>query len=665
MSADKISVMLEEQLRTLGHKIRIDIIKRLHKASYPLSFTVIKKDILEHHASNVNFSFHLNALKASKLIHSTENGYLLTFFGKRIMKTIQTIEDILNDENKTIMIRTSKYSKEPFKTHKIEEYLIKEGKLNKHLAKKIALETLKRLKKTNIEYLTAPLMRELINAILIENGLEKIRHNLTRLGTPPCEVSKYFINSIPPDSFLKILGSDVSEQYLLLNLLPNHLADLYLSKEILLLHLNNWSLCPLSCGLETKSLINVMQKKIGTNLITSSNLKSNIRFVLNFFDFLRNFTPFFSEDIVLCDFDEHFFQGLKKSSEKRFLIEIIYSRIQNLFKNSLKYNPNLTFDIMMGFGNKNANTEKSYNSENLIEIINQCKLSSDQNISPYIIIKTSNDTIDSDLFSFCDKFIKNHHNNRIIFYNSRGFNKINSSFVRLNNCNLTKNHPNHLILDKVLINLSSISLKANGSDSLFLDLLKERVHSVFELFHYKEDFVKKKLNSNKIWANFLDDFFNVSGINYMEKAIRSVSFFNFSEAIEHHCGIAFERTQHSTTFGIKVLEELKSLITDKREEDNKPYVLTQPHYLRHSLNNFRDNSGGDIERKFNIYNPEFFKENTHHDLTKKVNIYQKIGKIIDGGLVFNINLVPEEDNLFKEVIGTLKKSDLPAFSINF
>jgi len=58
------------------------------------------------------------------------------------------------------------------------------------LARKITREVEERLAKTNIEYLTAPLMREYINAILLENGLEEVRHKLTRLGTPPYEVFK-------------------------------------------------------------------------------------------------------------------------------------------------------------------------------------------------------------------------------------------------------------------------------------------------------------------------------------------------------------------------------------------------------------------------------------------------------------------------------------------
>ncbi|GAH17780.1 unnamed protein product, partial [marine sediment metagenome] len=216
--------------------------KKLSLSSYPLPYSSLQKEVLGNNPNAINFSFHLKALKTGVLIESSENGYILTTVGKQILKNIVSIEQILNDKNKTIMIRTSKYSKEPFDTNKIETYLIKEGQVGKFLAKQIAKEVEERLSKTNIEYLTAPLMREYINAILLENGQEEIRHKLTRLGTPPFEVFKIFDdNSINSEKFLSKLGSDVSEQFLLLNLLPKNLADLYLSGEVILLNLNYWS----------------------------------------------------------------------------------------------------------------------------------------------------------------------------------------------------------------------------------------------------------------------------------------------------------------------------------------------------------------------------------------------------------------------------------------
>ena len=91
--------------------------------------------------------------------------------------------------------------------------------MNLKEAKKVANEAKKRLRKANITYLTAPLIREFVNAILIEFNLEDTRHKLTRLGLPPYDI-KQMINSQEyenPSIFETKLGNSILEQNTLLN----------------------------------------------------------------------------------------------------------------------------------------------------------------------------------------------------------------------------------------------------------------------------------------------------------------------------------------------------------------------------------------------------------------------------------------------------------------
>ena len=261
MSSDKNIKDLGNFLKVLQQPIRRDILSKLNLNDNPMSFSKLQKEVLGTISNSVNFSYYLKPLKSLALISSKEGGYSITNLGKQILKLILNMEQVLNQNKEPVMIRTSKYSKEKFDISKIEEYLIKEGELNNNLAKKIASQVKERLKTTKINYLTAPLMREFVNAILLENNLEEVRHRLTRLGTPPYEVSKYFkINDISPLDFIEILGSDVSEQYLLLNLLPKPFADMYLSGEVALLHLNQWALRPLSVCLKTETILENLYK---------------------------------------------------------------------------------------------------------------------------------------------------------------------------------------------------------------------------------------------------------------------------------------------------------------------------------------------------------------------------------------------------------------------
>ena len=68
-----------------------------------------------------------------------------------------------------LRVRTSRDTIEPFDQRKIEKTLIIETDASGELARKIATETWKELKKLDVDYLTAPMIREIVNTKLVEN----------------------------------------------------------------------------------------------------------------------------------------------------------------------------------------------------------------------------------------------------------------------------------------------------------------------------------------------------------------------------------------------------------------------------------------------------------------------------------------------------------------
>ncbi|MFX1237483.1 MAG: ArsR/SmtB family transcription factor, partial [Promethearchaeota archaeon] len=140
MNSDKNSAILEKQLKTLGQKIRIDILKALSASSNPLSFSSLQKELFYTSKNLTNFSFHLKSLKNINLITSFADGWVLTSLGKKIIEQIISIEQVIEEQEKTLMIRTSKYSKEPFNVQKIQSYLVIEGGMEIADANNIAKE---------------------------------------------------------------------------------------------------------------------------------------------------------------------------------------------------------------------------------------------------------------------------------------------------------------------------------------------------------------------------------------------------------------------------------------------------------------------------------------------------------------------------------------------
>jgi len=163
---------------------------------------------------------------------------------------INFTEDIQQQffQRKKIFVRTSRLAMEEFDRNKIVEALVKEANVPVFQAQKIARETEKRLLEFKTKYLTAPLIREMVNAILVEKGLEEYRHKLTRLGLPVYDVNQLIdstgARSQGAEAIHKAAADAVMEEYTLLNVLPRDVADAHLSGGLHLKHLGTWVLKP-------------------------------------------------------------------------------------------------------------------------------------------------------------------------------------------------------------------------------------------------------------------------------------------------------------------------------------------------------------------------------------------------------------------------------------
>ncbi|MFX0010070.1 MAG: anaerobic ribonucleoside-triphosphate reductase [Candidatus Hermodarchaeota archaeon] len=646
MSSDKKYQLLEKHLKILGQKIRLDILAKLDNFKEPVPYSVLQKEVLGKNENSTNFSFHLKALKKHNLILSMDNGYSLSGLGKQILHKILSIEQILTDQNKTMMIRTSKYSKEPFNNAKIEEYLIQEGKLDKSLSKEIAREVEDRLSRTKIRYLTAPLMREYINGILLENGLEETRHRLTRLGTPPYEVEKYFKNTrLDPELFLHKLGSESSEQYLLLNLLPKNLADLYLSGDICLLNLNYWSLRPISIYIDSNSIINFIKK----DDINHKHIATN------YFKIISSLKPYISEDIVLGNFASSFLFEFNNVKNLGKILDFTYPVILDMNNRVCNSNSYLTFEISPKSSTRSKDDELlimelikayiTYSTEYSERFDGIC-------INPLIMYDNSSNNImknDANLIS-----PDNYKN--FVFYDGDKSQLLNSLWINL----FSKNKHNKIILDKILINLHKISLESNKNDDLFFELLKERIEKVFELFSYKKDLVFKKLNGFQEWNNLCSTIFNSKFIDLLDNSIKSISFFGLNEAVTNHCGIELDRIETSEKFALNILKFMRKLIQEYNTSENEHFILTQTHQEEFHSQIFPHDKSNKVNQPY--CSPNIIRDDSSLVLTERIEIFKKFQLYLEGGSILLLKRENFEQE-FTELYEILSNTNLNAFRI--
>jgi len=236
-------------LKAVSSAIRLNILNLLFNKG-PLSYTELMSSLKMNPSRDAGrFAYHLKFLLKADLIEADVEAkkYQISELGKMVIDIAEEIEK-RTSKRKKMLVRTSRFALEEFDANKIAGSLIKEANMPVELAQKVAKDTEKRLLKSKTKYLSAPLVREVVNAILIEKGLEEYRHKLTRLGLPVHDVAVLVETksrrSQGSASVYETAGKTVLKEYTLLNVLPRDIADAHLAGSLHINGLNSWILKP-------------------------------------------------------------------------------------------------------------------------------------------------------------------------------------------------------------------------------------------------------------------------------------------------------------------------------------------------------------------------------------------------------------------------------------
>jgi ribonucleoside-triphosphate reductase len=235
-------------LKAVSSPLRLQILNLLFDKS-ALSYTELMNQLKMSPSRDAGrFAYHLKFMLKADLIEADVEAkkYYLTDLGKMVLDVADRVEKKAF-KPRGMLVRTSHLTVEEFDANKIANSLIKEAKVPAELAQKAAKEAEKRLIKSKTKYLTAALIREVVNGILIEKGYEDYRHKLTRVGMPVHEVTALIeakdqvLNST---ALLTRAGQTVLAEYTLLNIFPRDIADAHLSGAIHIDSLGTWVLKP-------------------------------------------------------------------------------------------------------------------------------------------------------------------------------------------------------------------------------------------------------------------------------------------------------------------------------------------------------------------------------------------------------------------------------------
>lgn len=157
-----------------------------------------------------------------------------------IHKTTELIPDSRESTELTLFVRTSDEELKKWDRVKIYDALLRETSISEDAASIVAREVEKMIAELEIEFVTAPLIRELTNAKLVEYGLSKIRKQHTRLGVPLYDARQIIMApnkenaNVPhgPEATNLTLAENIKKEFALLEVFSQDLADAHMRGDI-------------------------------------------------------------------------------------------------------------------------------------------------------------------------------------------------------------------------------------------------------------------------------------------------------------------------------------------------------------------------------------------------------------------------------------------------
>lgn len=147
-----------------------------------------------------------------------------------------------------IAVRTSRGTLEGFNRQKITASITKETRLPSIIAEEISREVEEDVRRLQLRNISAPFIREMINAKLVNRKLLAAKMKYTRVGLPVHDVSERLEKEAAgsPHMLTAAFGEAILQEYALTKILPPEISELYLNADIDIPRLEGFTICPLS-----------------------------------------------------------------------------------------------------------------------------------------------------------------------------------------------------------------------------------------------------------------------------------------------------------------------------------------------------------------------------------------------------------------------------------
>lgn len=496
---------------------RIDILRILNNKG-PLTYSELKSLAgFKSKKESGKFAYHLRKLLKQSLVglNKSERRYTITNLGKLVLNLARQIEEKSIVESGKMYVRTSHQTMEEFNSHKIIQSLVREANLSLEQATKITEEVENKIYKLSTSYLTSRLIRDCVNYVLLEHGLEDQMNRLIRVGIPIFDLDKTLNNSNNSlrngisDLIIDISKNVLSDYFV--NSFQKDILDIHHNGEIHLDTLDHWGIGPDTVFIDIE--------KVKSNL----NLKGHFLFLPRTFDqsIFNLVLPLIisilqrevSKEIVIENIDKIFRDYQMDKISDYFSLSLISSSISIQYVNppfvtlviSSKESNDLLIQMLKGY----ASYIQQVGLPNFGLFMNHAKSLSD------------------DVLSLIAKIVK--LGGKIILsqesiLSSRGIRKLNDTSLLPN-----------IVLNSLTINLPRLAYQSNKDETYFRTklalLMKPSISTLL---------LKKEMLSKNIQHNILPTLSNVLGFPEVGSTTIVVNMAGLNESIYDILGYSIE-----------------------------------------------------------------------------------------------------------------------------
>ena len=495
----------------------------------------------------------------------------------------------------SLFVRTSDEEIKKWDKARIFDALMRETTISEDAAAIVAREVEKMISELELDVITAPLIRELTNAKLVEYGLAKIRRQHTRLGVPLYDARQIIMNpnkenaNVPhgPEATNLTLAERIKKEFALLEVFSQDLADAHMKGDI---HLHDLGMIdrPYCSGQSIEYV-----KKFGLNLPNAISIAKPARHpevlieqVVKFSAALQGnfagaigwdaFNLFLAPYLVGCD--DRRIKQLAQILIYEFAQQAVARGGQSIFSDlNLYWECPDHFVGVPAIGPNGTFTGKNYEdylpeSQRFINALFDVYLEGDALGRPFFFPKPN--------VHMTEKFFKTGGHEEFLNHISNvATEKGNTYFVfdRGNTAKISECCRLTFKLDKsdlddaktpwkmrysamqnVTINLPRVAYEAHQDDAKLFELLREKIELVAHAHVQKRDFIKTLLDMGKHSTLALLTM-NLDGEPYyrFNKASFLIGMVGLNELVQYHTGQQMHESKDATKFGLKVISTMK------------------------------------------------------------------------------------------------------------